>query len=59
MTAAPRGHGIVDFTPDPALYPFRSNWFESSAGPVRYLDEGEGRPLFLMHGNPDWSFLYR
>ncbi len=41
------------------LYPFRSNWFESSVGSVHYLDEGEGRPLFLMHGNPDWSFLFR
>lgn len=49
----------VDFTPDPALYPFMSRWFESSVGRVHYIDEGEGRPLLLMHGNPDWSFLYR
>ncbi|MCP3975492.1 MAG: alpha/beta fold hydrolase [bacterium] len=27
-------------------------------GPIHYIDEGEGRPLLLMHGNPDWSFLY-
>lgn len=49
----------VDFTPDAELYPFTSKWFESSVGRVHYLDEGEGRPLLLMHGNPDWSFLYR
>ena len=49
----------VDFTPDPELYPFTSNWFESSVGAVHYIDEGAGRPLLLMHGNPDWSFLYR
>lgn len=49
----------VDFTPNPELYPFTSRWFESSVGRVHYLDEGEGRPLLLMHGNPDWSFLYR
>ena len=49
----------VDFTPDPELYPFESRWFDSSVGPVHYIDEGEGRPLLLMHGNPDWSFLYR
>lgn len=49
----------VDFAPDPALYPFESRWFDSSVGPIHYIDEGEGRPLLLMHGNPDWSFLYR
>ncbi|MCP3989222.1 MAG: alpha/beta fold hydrolase [Actinomycetia bacterium] len=49
----------VEFTPDKALYPFESRWFDSSVGPVHYIDEGEGRPLVLMHGNPDWSFLYR
>ena len=59
MTTAPEGHGIVDFTPDSTLYPFQSNWFNSSVGPVHYVDEGNGRPLFLLHGNPDWSFLYR
>lgn len=50
---------VVDFTPDPGLYPFTSHWFDSSVGPVHYIDEGSGPPLLLMHGNPDWSFLYR
>ena len=49
----------VDFTPNPTLYPFTSRWFASSVGRIHYLDEGAGRPLLLMHGNPDWSFLYR
>ena len=49
----------VDFTPDPTLFPFESRWFESSVGRIHYIDEGEGRPILLMHGNPDWSFLYR
>lgn len=49
----------VDFTPDPQLYPFESRWFASSVGRIHYIDEGEGRPILLMHGNPDWSFLYR
>ncbi|MEM7341552.1 MAG: alpha/beta fold hydrolase [Actinomycetota bacterium] len=57
MTARP--DGIVDFTPDPDLFPFESKWFQSSVGPIHYIDEGEGRPLVLFHGNPDWSFLYR
>ena len=54
-----RPAGGVEFTPDPTLYPFESKWFSSSVGPVPYVDEGAGRPLLLMHGNPDWSFLYR
>jgi len=41
--------------PSPQLYPFTSRRF----GPLHYLDEGEGRPIVLMHGNPTWSFLYR
>ncbi len=52
-----------DFVPDPELFPFESKWFESSVGRIHYIDEwtgeGDGRPLLLMHGNPDWSFLYR
>ena len=26
---------------------------------MHYLDEGEGRPLLMVHGNPTWSFYYR
>ncbi len=54
-----RPDGIVDFTPSPELFPFESRWFASSVGPVHYIDEGSGPPLLLLHGNPDWSFLYR
>jgi haloalkane dehalogenase len=49
----------VSFTPSPDLYPFESKWFESSVGPVHYVDEGEGPPILFCHGNPAWSFLYR
>jgi haloalkane dehalogenase len=53
----------IDFTPDPALYPFQSRWFESSQGRIHYIDEGpldgKGPALLLCHGNPTWSFLYR
>jgi haloalkane dehalogenase len=49
----------IEFTPDPVLYPFSTRWFESSRGRVHYVDEGEGPPLVLFHGNPTWSFLYR
>jgi haloalkane dehalogenase len=26
---------------------------------MHYLDEGEGDPVLLLHGEPTWSFLYR
>ncbi|MFC1575266.1 alpha/beta fold hydrolase [Gemmatimonadota bacterium] len=49
----------TSFRPDTRLFPFESKWFESSVGKVHYLDEGEGPPILLLHGNPTWSFLYR
>jgi haloalkane dehalogenase len=49
----------IEFTPDPALYPFTSQWFDSSQGRVHYVDEGTGPVILLCHGNPTWSFLYR
>jgi len=26
---------------------------------MHYIDEGEGSPIVMVHGNPAWSFLYR
>lgn len=49
----------IDFTPDPELYPFKSQWFDGTYGRVHYVDEGSGPPILLYHGNPTWSFLYR
>lgn len=49
----------IEFTPDPALYPFESRWFDAGPGRMHYVDEGAGTPLLLCHGNPTWSFLYR
>lgn len=48
-----------DFTPDPALFPFTSRCFHSSAGRMHFIDEGTGPAVLLCHGNPTWSFLYR
>jgi pimeloyl-ACP methyl ester carboxylesterase len=33
--------------------------FETSAGPMAYLDEGEGKPVVLVHGFPTSSFMWR
>ncbi|WP_280338927.1 haloalkane dehalogenase [Nocardia neocaledoniensis] len=50
---------MIDFVPDRELYPFDSRWFDSSAGRVHYVDEGDGPVLLFCHGAPTWSFLYR
>jgi haloalkane dehalogenase len=50
---------MTDFRPSPALYPFQSRWFDGPHGRIHYLDEGQGPPVLLVHGNPTWSFLYR
>jgi haloalkane dehalogenase len=41
------------------LYPFESRFEEIDGARVHYVDEGDGPPLLLLHGNPTWSFLYR
>jgi pimeloyl-ACP methyl ester carboxylesterase len=43
-----------------SLYPFCSHYLPLPAGPrLHYLDEGSGRPLLFVHGNPTWSFYWR
>ncbi len=50
----------LDFEPSPDLYPFASRWLDLGAeARLHYIDEGEGRPILFLHGNPTWSFLYR
>lgn len=44
---------------DRSLYPFAPHWFDAPAGRMHYVDEGAGRPLVMVHGNPTWSFQYR
>jgi haloalkane dehalogenase len=58
-TDEPVTAGAPRFTPSRDLFPFRSRWLESSAGRIHYVDEGDGRPILMCHGNPTWSFLYR
>lgn len=42
-----------------ALYPFVSRELELDGVRMHYVDEGAGRPLVMVHGNPTWSFYYR
>ncbi|HTQ37675.1 MAG TPA: alpha/beta fold hydrolase [Pirellulales bacterium] len=42
-----------------ALYPFASHEMLLDGRRYHYLDEGQGEPLLLVHGNPTWSFYWR
>lgn len=41
------------------LYPFADRHMAVNGASVHYVDEGDGPPLLLLHGNPTWSFVYR
>ena len=41
------------------LYPFEGHYLELDGHQYHYLDEGEGHPVVMVHGNPSWSFYYR
>ena len=41
------------------LYPFDSHYLELGESRMHYVDEGHGRPVVMLHGNPTWSFYYR
>jgi haloalkane dehalogenase len=42
-------------------YPFAPHYFEWDGLRMHYLDEGrsEIEPILVLHGEPDWSYLYR
>lgn len=42
------------------LYPFASHFLTVAGGHrLHYVDEGAGRPVLFVHGNPTWSFMWR
>lgn len=40
-------------------YPFRSHFLNLDGNNLHYVDEGQGQPILMLHGNPTWSFYYR
>ncbi len=51
-------------TPDlPAFirdkWPYAPRFARVNGWRMHYVDEGEGDPVVLLHGNPTWGFLYR
>jgi haloalkane dehalogenase len=44
---------------DRRAYPFASHYLDVEGGQLHYVDEGEGPPVVMVHGQPTWSFMYR
>ncbi len=43
-----------------SLYPFQSHYLRLDGGVrMHYVDEGAGKTVLMVHGNPTWSFYYR
>ncbi len=40
-------------------YDFAPHYLEQGGLRMHYLDEGDGPPVLLLHGEPTWSYLYR
>ncbi len=40
-------------------YAYEPHYVEQDGLRMHYLDEGDGPPVLLLHGEPTWSYLYR
>ncbi|MCH8025508.1 MAG: alpha/beta fold hydrolase [Chloroflexi bacterium] len=40
-------------------WPYQPRFFEHEGVRLHYVDEGEGEPIVMLHGNPTWGYLYR
>jgi pimeloyl-ACP methyl ester carboxylesterase len=63
MTAQTQTNGHPVTTPDwlAPMYPWHPKQVSVNGRRMAYLDEGDHQdpPVLLLHGNPNWSFLYR
>jgi haloalkane dehalogenase len=40
-------------------WPFEPQYIKQAGLRMHYVDEGDGDPILLLHGEPTWAFLYR
>ena len=45
--------------PDDILYPFVAQKISIQGHNLSFLDQGQGRVIVMLHGNPTWSFFFR
>ncbi|WP_153914818.1 alpha/beta fold hydrolase [Shewanella sp. TC10] len=41
------------------LLPFDSHYLDRNGNKLHYVNEGQGEPVVMVHGNPSWSYYYR
>jgi pimeloyl-ACP methyl ester carboxylesterase len=53
-------YNAVELPPEArARWPYRPRFANVNGWRMHYIEEGEGDPVLLLHGNPTWGFLYR
>lgn len=50
--------GIKDETFD-GSFPFAPHYHSINGFNMHYVDEGNGEPIVMLHGDPTWGYLYR
>ena len=40
-------------------FDFEPHYTDQDGLRLHFIDEGQGSPVLLLHGEPTWSFLYR
>ncbi|MBB1477082.1 alpha/beta fold hydrolase [Shewanella sp. 5S214] len=41
------------------LLPFKRHFLDRNGNKLHYINEGQGEPVVMVHGNPSWSYYYR
>ena len=48
--------GEPDISPD---FPYDPHYVEVLGSNMHYIEQGAGDPILLLHGNPEWSYVWR
>jgi pimeloyl-ACP methyl ester carboxylesterase len=52
--------GLFELKPEiREKWPYAARFARVNGWRMHYVDEGDGDPVLLLHGNPTWGFLYR
>lgn len=45
--------------PPSSAYPFQDKYVVIEGHKIHYVEEGHGKPILFVHGNPTWSYIWR